>query len=128
MAFTKQCLSSQLTLHGLRLPVHLGCSAEERLRPQFVRFDVTVRFSSLPEGCETDRLEQTVCYARLSEILSNVCQAREYQLIEKLGWDAFRAVREIIPTQDQLTLNVVKERPPVASLEGGASFTISEEV
>jgi dihydroneopterin aldolase len=91
-----------------------------------VRFDLQVRFSSLPQGCFTDNLGDTICYAQLSEQIKRICQLQEYQLIEKLGWDAFAAVKEILPQDTKLWLRLVKEKPPVENLEGGSSFTLAD--
>lgn len=118
--------STQLSLQQLRILVRLGCSAEERLVPQYVSFDVQIRFYTPPEGCFTDALEQTVCYAELSQTIKSVCERQEYQLIEKLGWDVYTAVRNFLPQPCLLRVSANKEHPPVAHLEGGATFTVSD--
>ncbi len=117
---------SQLSLKKLRLLVSLGCSPEERQVLQYVSFDLEVRFIVPPQGCMTDSLEQTVCYAKLSQKIKEVCDRREYQLIEKLGWDIYQAVREDLPEQSLLWLRATKEHPPVAHLEGGAAFSLGD--
>ena len=126
MAFSAPCKYSTLSLNSLRLKVKLGCQAEERNEPQFVRFDITIRFSELPIGCVTDRLQDTVCYAQISEQVASICKKTEYSLIEKLGFDAFHSIREILPPSIGLLLKIVKEKPPVEHLEGGASFTLGD--
>ena len=120
--------SGTLALHGLRHTVRLGCTAEERQIPQFVRFHVKIRFPSLPNGCVSDDLHETVCYASLSHALRATCDRQEYQLIEKLGWEAFLAAQKIIPQHALLWLQVIKEKPPVPDLEGGASFSLGDWV
>jgi 7,8-dihydroneopterin aldolase/epimerase/oxygenase len=126
MTFTSITQASALTLNDLRLPVHLGCSVEERKNSQMVRFEVRLRFDRLPQGCLNDQLKDTVCYAKICDQIRNVCQRSEYQLIEKLAWDSFASLKEIIPLQTQLWLKVTKEKPPVSDLEGGASFSIGD--
>src|SRR2546423_1880040 len=101
MASTELCKHSRLSLNGLRLQVKLGCHREERQIPQFVRFDVQICFKSPPAGCISDQLEDTVCYARLSELTRNVCNKSEYHLIEKLGWDVYSALKESLPQSTQ---------------------------
>lgn len=112
-----------LHLNELRLQVKLGCGAEERQNPQFVRFDIQIRFQAIPEGCFTDRIEDTLCYAKISEILKDLCD-REYQLIEHLGMEAFSKLVDQTPANSYLKLCLTKERPPIEGLEGGASFTL----
>ena len=130
MEFTAVCqfsrLFSGLSLNSLRIQVKLGCSAEERMNPQYVRFDIRVRFPSRPEGCLSDRLVDTVCYAELSEIVRKVSTAKEYDLIEKLGWDTFSSIKEILPKSVQLWLRTTKEKPPVPELVGGAAFSLGD--
>lgn len=127
MAFTGRCPFSAITLNGLRLLVRLGCKEEERHIPQYVRFDVKVRFSELPQGCSSDQLEETVCYALLSQKVHEVCDRAEYALIEKLGWEVFRSLKEILPPSCQLWIRVLKEKPPIPEpLNNGASFCLGD--
>ena len=126
MAFTEPSVKTSLSLQGLRLQVRLGCSAEERSIPQFVSFDLEIRFFEVPPGCFTDSLRETICYAHLSEILKAVCSRGEYQLIEKLGWDAYQSIRKQLPPSVELKLQALKEKPPIPELTGGATFTISD--
>lgn len=126
MAFTTPSVKTSLSLQGLRFQVHLGCSAEERSIPQFVRFDLEVYFLEPPSGCISDQLSETICYAVLSEKLRTLCSGREYQLIEKLGWDAYQSLRKYLPASVGLKLRAIKETPPIDELTGGAVFTISD--
>ncbi len=126
MVSEKACLFSTLSLNSLRLLVRLGCSEQERKIPQFVRFDVRLRLSELPRGCFSDQLEESICYDHLSQVIAEICNRQEYALIEKLGYDAFKALRETVSPQTQLWLLTTKEAPPVQGLEGGASFSIGD--
>lgn len=125
MSSTPVSLRTFLALKDLRVQVRLGCEEEERRNPQFVRFDVQIRFPSMPEGCLTDRLKDTICYAELSEKLNGVCE-QDYCLIEHLGWKAFSATKELLTPGTLLGLRVIKEKPPIPNLEGGSRFVIEE--
>jgi dihydroneopterin aldolase len=74
----------------------------------------------------TDLLEETICYAKLSDEIQKVCNKREYQLIEKLTWDTYISIKATLPKDIQLWLRATKERPPIAHLEGGSSFSIGD--
>lgn len=120
------CQFSALTLNGLRLKVRLGCQEEERQVPQYVRFDVRLRFASMPGGCLSDKLEETFCYAEISDRIREVCAQREYHLIEKLAWEAFSTLKERLPQSTKLWLRTTKEKPPIEDLEDGASFCLGD--
>ena len=93
MALPKPCRFSSLSIANLRLKVKLGCGEEERQIPQFVSFAAEVRFKDLPQGCFSDRLDETICYALLSDKIRSLCNNNEYHLIEKLGWDVYAAIK-----------------------------------
>jgi dihydroneopterin aldolase len=121
---------SSLTLQGLLCEARLGCTADERAACQGVSFDVTVRFAATPagypRGCVTDELTDTACYAEISSVIRQVCARGEYRLIEKLGFDAFVAVRERLAPDTKLWIRAKKLRPPVEGLSGGASFCFGD--
>src|SRR4051812_25848919 len=130
MAFKEACPPvspwSTLTLNQLRFTVRLGCKPEERQIPQWVHFDIQVQFKSLPQGCFTDHLNETVCYAEMSQIVGSICEKQEYQLIEKLGWDVFSALKQSLPQEVKIGVKTTKEKPPIPQLEGGASFFVGD--
>jgi len=126
MASNAPYLFSSLTLEGFRQKVHLGCGEEERRVPQFVQFNVEIRFSALPQGCLTDDLEDTVCYAEMSEALREICQRSEYRLIEKLGWTAYSTLKKQLPPTVKLRIKLIKEKPPVPDLLNGSSFCVGD--
>ncbi len=124
--FDRDLAGSILRLKGLRCQVRLGCSSQEREVHQPVSFDLAFRFAQLPEGCRTDELSDTICYAEMSDWIRKVCALKEYQLIEKLAFDVFRVLRERMPPRVDLWLEATKERPPVADLIGGTSFSLGD--
>jgi dihydroneopterin aldolase len=126
MAYITPAPFSSISISGLRLQVKLGCQAEERSIPQYVSFDAEVRFGQLPKGCYTDRLEETVCYAEMSDAIRRLCDQNEYHLIEKLGWDVYASLKEILPGGTQLRVKTWKEKPPVLQLEGGSIFVLGD--
>jgi dihydroneopterin aldolase len=115
-----------LEFRSARLSVHLGCSADERAHPQDVDLDVAIRFGAPPVGCETDELEDTICYAGLIKAAREVCQKREFRLIEKLAREIYHRLRCEVPAGSDLWLNVTKLHPPVPGLQGGVSFSFGD--
>src|SRR5262245_58043391 len=115
-----------LEFRGARLSVHLGCGAEERAVPQPVDLDVTVRFAELPAACETDKLEDTLCYADLIEAARARVRGREWKLVERLARELYGALRPLVSPGAELALRVTKLHPPVADLAGGVSFALGD--
>ncbi len=123
----------RLSFHAIRLRelvlrVHLGCTHEERAKPQEVRISVELRFETAPQGTITDALEDTICYGKISDEIRKCCETREYQLIEKMGYDAYGTVRELTGEEVAIGISVHKVRPPIENLLGGAYFRCGDFV
>ncbi len=117
---------SVLEFRGARLDVRLGCSEAERATPQAVDLDVAVRFADLPVACESDALEDTLCYAELIEAARAACAGREFHLVERLAHELFGRLRTLVPPGADLWLRATKLRPPVAGLRGGVAFSLGD--
>lgn len=102
--------------------MRLGCQAEERAHPQSVRVSIEIRFPRAPRGSVTDRLSDTLCYARLSELVTQVAQEREYQLVERLGTDILAATRRFVEERAEVVVEIHKVHPPVPGLLGGVVY------
>ena len=117
---------AMLGLNQFRCQVKLGHGSEERVLPQWVSFSVSIRFKNLPQACLTDELTDTIDYQLLSNSLEELCESRPYKLIEKLGYDAYQKLLNILPSESQIQLTLTKEKPPIHGLEGGSHFVISD--
>jgi dihydroneopterin aldolase len=117
---------SILEFRAARLDVRLGCSAEERAKPQAVDLDLAVRFRELPAACASDRLEDTLCYAELIEAARAACVGREFQLVERLAHELFMCLRALVPADAELWLRATKLHPPVDGLRGGVAFSLGD--
>ena len=111
-----------LRLEDLQLAVRLGCTEKERACPQEVRIAVELRFPSAPVALSSDRLEDTVCYAKISDAIIKHCESREYLLIEKMAADIYLLTREFSGSEIGIGITVHKVRPPVSRLKGGTFF------
>jgi dihydroneopterin aldolase len=115
-----------LFLKDLSLPVRLGWPAEERAVPQEVRISLELRFPSPPPGTVSDDLEDTICYAELSESLRTLATSQEFKLLERLGAELFKAAKKEVRGRALLALEVKKVAPPLEGLLGGAIFRVGE--
>jgi dihydroneopterin aldolase len=111
-----------LRLENLSLQVRLGCLPKERMQTQEVRLTIEFRFKKEPRGCTTDELQDTICYAQVSEAMRKHCESREFKLIERMAYECEKIAREIAGRETQIGVAMHKVRPPVDSLLGGATY------
>jgi FolB domain-containing protein len=115
-----------MRIRELSLNVRLGCSCEERAVPQEVRVSIELRFSEPPPGCTSDALSDTICYARISEAISEHAKEREFHLVEKMANDFYDILKSIVEERASISLAVHKVRPPVERLEGGVEYQVGD--
>jgi len=115
-----------LLVQDLILQVKLGCSEEERKTPQEVRVSAEIRFIQSPHGVTSDKLEDTVCYARISSAFRDWVLSREFNLVERLAHDLFGVLREIVGSHSKISLSAHKVSPPVEGLTGGVVCRVGD--
>ena len=54
----------------------------------------------------------------ISEWITGLCAGSEFRLIEKLGYEIHRMLRERLPREARIEVRVTKERPPIENLDG----------
>ncbi len=121
----------KLFISDLRIWVHLGCSAEEKHHPQLINLSIEFTFSSPPLGLVTDQLEDTICYLETVQHIQNLCQNKQFNLIEYLTSDVHRAIDEMLGAKRE-SLSLIKVRvhkmaPPVPGVHGGVHFTYCDK-
>lgn len=120
---------AKLELVNLRCAVYLGCLPGEQDNRQDVLVTLTLNFSRVPSGCETDDLAGVVNYADLAQVVRETTGRKKYALIEHLAeqiWTDLQNHREI--PNSKVLVKVVKVRVPIEGLEGGASFSFGEQL
>lgn len=114
-----------LDLHRLHLAARLGCEAAERVTPQTVEVDVRFYFTDLPDCAYTDG-DDFICYDAIAGVIQGVVAAKEYRLIEHLGYSIYNALRAAQREDVKIWLRVHKVQIPVPFVLGGASFTYTD--
>src|SRR5690606_20290554 len=104
----------------------LGCTAEERSVPQEIRVSVQFLFHNPPRGTISDDLRDTICYAKISEVIGEFISSKEYCLIEKLAADLHDVLKSVVEGRAEISLSVLKVRPPVENLLGGVDYRIGD--
>jgi dihydroneopterin aldolase len=123
---------AKLSLHQLRLMVHLGYGDAERATPQPILLDIDFYLSNLPRGCTQDGAG-FLCYDKLATCLRSAIGSVHFSLIEYLAHhfgtaiDTWIAAENATAQIDHIAYNirVHKCNAPVEDLLGGASFSYS---
>ena len=116
---------ASLRLSRLVVPVRLGWTDAERAEPQPVAVDLEIRFAAPPAACRSDELAGTVDYGVLARCVAEVAAASEVRLVEFLGQALYDALCVRLPAGASLAVTVTK-RPPLAGVEGSASFRLGD--
>ncbi len=111
-----------ITLSGIRVFGHHGCSEEERSTGQTLEVDVQIRMDLRVPG-RSDRLEDTADYAQVFRIVEHVVTGERRSLLESIATDIARRVLEATPAAEVL-VRVSKPSPPV----GGPCRNSSVEI
>ena len=69
----------EVFVNGLKLPIRLGCRAEERKSWQVARLDLVFEVNL---NCRASEINQTVCYLSASELASRHAAKQEWILVE----------------------------------------------
>lgn len=119
-------LSVRHSIHirELSLLVKLGCSAEERARPQEIRVSAELRFHEAPQGVASDELSGTICYGKICEAFRRHVEGKEFHLIEKLAGDFRKIMEQIVEGRAATMVCVHKVAPPIQGLLGGVEFRV----
>jgi len=72
-----------IEISGLSLYTHVGVSAAEREVGQRLLFDIRIDVGE-SDATETDRLEDTVDYAEVCQLVALVAQQRSHRTLERL--------------------------------------------
>jgi len=104
---------NQLTLKSLTYKAFHGYYERERNRGNYFEVDVTI-ISDLNLPGKTDRLEDTINYERLCDIISSIMYGPSFKLIEaltqKIGETIFIRYQKI----EELEVRLRKLSPPLA--------------
>ena len=104
-----------ILLEGVQIPAALGVTAAERRMRRPVLLDVEVE-RDLREAGRTDRIQQTLHYKRIFEVVEDIAANHEHRLVEALGERIARAILEKFDA-DGVTVTVRKPKPISGVLE-----------
>ena len=79
----KQMNEDTLRIVGLQVEARIGCSVEERSRPQPLEVSLSVPID-VKRAASSIQLEETVCWGTLSQAITTFITTREWILVEEL--------------------------------------------
>lgn len=113
-----------ISLNCLRFYAYHGALPQERVVGGDYMVDLSVVVPATATACEEDKLEGTINYAALYEIV-----AREMRipanLLEHLAWRIGHALRQAFPEIERTTVRVTKVNPPLGASCEGASVELT---
>lgn len=111
-----------IILEGIQIPAALGVTAAERRMRRPVLLDLEIGCDLALAG-RTDRIQHTLHYERVFEVLEDVAGNQEHRLVEALGQRIADAVLEKF---DALWVTVCVRKPtPIAGVLDFAGIRIT---
>ncbi|MFN3235107.1 MAG: dihydroneopterin aldolase [Gammaproteobacteria bacterium] len=107
---------AMLRIRKLEFPSHIGWTEEERATAQMIRVNVTLKFLTPPKACETDELTDTICYHKMAEQITKLCQTESFCLIEHLADYVYQGVKNLVDPSIKVAVELTKLEPPVEHL------------
>ena len=74
----------KIIIHGLQVYAYHGVNPEEKRDGQPFLFDITAQYDTRTAG-RTDRVEDTVSYAKMAKRVRTVATAQVYDLLERVA-------------------------------------------
>jgi dihydroneopterin aldolase len=100
-----------IEISGLSLYTHIGVSAAEREIGQRLLFDIRIDVGE-SDATETDRVEDTVDYSEVCQLVALVAQQRSYKTLERLCTVvADRVIEEF--GAEAVWVKAAKPEPPI---------------
>ncbi len=118
--------NSVISLNDLLIKANLGVTKEERDQLQDIKISFKLLFEKLPKACQTDKLSDTICYHKISNIAYEHCQTNKVHTLEYLCYELYKKVRNEIENNAKIWIKVEKCNPPIEGLVGSTSFEYSD--
>lgn len=117
-------MSDRILIHRIAVYAYHGVHAEEEKLGQrfFVSLDCHL---DLSEAGRNDQWESTVCYGRLTEIVTRIATGRRFRIIEALAETVAAEALAAFPRLEAVTVRVEKPSAPVPAIIDGVTVEIT---
>ena len=102
----------RILLEGMVFHGYVGVNGFEKEKGQPFQIDLELLTSQLP-ACESDRLDQTIDYGKVYELVSMIVQNARCDLIERLAGMIAEEVLDNFPQSQAVDVTVRKPKAPV---------------
>jgi dihydroneopterin aldolase len=112
----------KMHLTGIRAYGYLGALPEEKILGQWFEVDLTLWLDLTPSG-ESDRLQDTIDYCDVIEMVQAQIKTAPYLLLEKMATvlaDKILMIERILEVEVRLT----KPTPPIADFSGKVAIEL----
>ena len=116
---------SSLSIRGFEMRICLGWPDAERMHEQLVLLDIDILFPTPPRACETDHLDDTVCYDNLTRALHEKMHAQSFHLVEYLAHAIYHFIKPQFSADAMVTVRLTKH-PRIEGLTGGVCFSYGD--
>lgn len=112
----------RIAIEGLRIAAHIGVTEAERATPQPLLINIYID-ADLQAAARSDDLDATIDYDGLVSSVETLVRGSECHLLEHLA-DMIAAQITADKKAKRATVEVAKERPPVAQEVGRIAVTM----
>mgnify|MGYP001301459125 CR=1 FL=1 len=98
---------TKIEIFDLRYPVRIGCSEEERSKPQELAFDIEIDLDAM-SSCKSDNLNQTICYMQVSQLMHEMAEKHVVSLIERFAWLSVEEIFKRFPMAEKIRFKIRK--------------------
>ncbi len=117
-------MTDVILIQGIQIPAALGVTAAERRMRRPVTLDLELERDLRPAGL-SDRIQQTIHYKRVFEVVEDVAANQAHKLVEALGQ---RIAEAVLGKFDVDAVTVTVRKPsPIAGVLDYAGIRIRRE-
>jgi dihydroneopterin aldolase / 2-amino-4-hydroxy-6-hydroxymethyldihydropteridine diphosphokinase len=102
----------EISIEGLEVYAYHGVLPEEKTLGQPFVFDLTLSLAECA-GCRSDRVEDTIDYTEVIDLVTEIATGESYDLLERLAYEVGSRVAERFPVLGSVHVRVRKPRPPI---------------
>ncbi|MDB2414796.1 dihydroneopterin aldolase [Rickettsiales bacterium] len=113
---------SVISTNKLRLKMNIGVGEDERKTPQDMDISFKFFYKNPPKACQSDDINDTICYDNVIKIIKNCCCNKTYKLLEYTAYQLYKAIREETAEDIKIWIRVEKCNPPIDEVMGSTSF------